>query len=197
MGGGNWLCSWASRRFRAVTQEVFVSSENPNQAWSQTMFDQFVDAGVTLFPYIPDAGNKALIEIVDAHNKARSVLLTSEEEGVAVCAGADLADEKGVLCMQSSGVGNIPNFLTFVKGARFPILMMVSMRGEYGEQNPWQYPMGQAVEPIMEAMGVLTFWVHEPDDLEKATTAAINAAFKGGQSAALILSQKCLGAKAF
>ena len=126
MGGGNWLCSWASRRFRAVTQEVFVSSENPNQAWSQTMFDQFVDAGVTLFPYIPDAGNKALIEIVDAHNEARSVLLTSEEEGVAVCSGADLADEKGVLCMQSSGVGNIPNFLTFVKGARFPILMMVS-----------------------------------------------------------------------
>ncbi|MDD9878021.1 MAG: thiamine pyrophosphate-binding protein [Magnetovibrio sp.] len=174
-----------------------MNADNPHREWSEALFDQLIEAGVTLFPYIPDAGNKALIEIVDAHNEARSVLLTTEEEGVAVCAGADLVGGKGVLCMQSSGVGNIPNFLSFSKGGRFPVLMMVSMRGEYGEQNPWQYPMGQAVEPILEAMGVLCFWVYERGDLEKAAQAAINAAFRGGHAAALILSQKFLGAKAF
>ncbi len=99
--------------------------------------------------------------------------------------------------MQSSGVGNCPNFLSLVKGGRFPILMMVSMRGDYGEQNPWQYPMGQAVEPLLKAMGVLIFWVETPDDLDKAAIAAISATHKGGQSAALILSQKFLGAKQF
>jgi len=174
-----------------------MTEENPHAGWSRTMFEMLNEAGVTLFSYIPDAGNKALIEIADAHNETRSVLLTSEEEGVAVCAGADLVGGRGILCMQSSGVGNIPNFLSLVKAGRFPILMMVSMRGEYGEQNPWQYPMGQAVEPLFEAMGVMTFWVCEAADLEKATQAAINTVFKAGQSAAIVLSQKFLGAKGF
>ena len=166
-------------------------------AWPTQLFNDLIDAGVTLFPYIPDAGNAKLIELAEAHNAARPVLLTSEQEGVAVCAGADLVGKRAILCMQSSGVGNCPNFLSLVKGGRFPILMMISMRGDYGEQNPWQYPMGQAVEPVLHAMGVLTFRVETPDELGPATAAAVNAAYAGGHGAALILSQKFLGAKSF
>jgi sulfopyruvate decarboxylase alpha subunit len=172
-------------------------SVHPHDTWSRAMFKQFKDAGVTLFSFIPDAGNARLVELAEEDNETRTVLLTTEEEGIALAAGADLVGGKAVLMMQSSGVGNCPNFLSFVKGGNFPILMMVSMRGDYGEQNPWQYPMGQAVEPILEAMGVLIFKVDHADDLEAATSAAINAAFKAGRSAALILTQKFLGAKPF
>jgi sulfopyruvate decarboxylase alpha subunit len=167
------------------------------EAWSRVIFDRLVDAGVTLFTYIPDFGNAAIIDLADAHSKTRSVLLTSEEEGVAICAGADLVGERGVLCMQSSGVGNCPNFLSLVKNGRFPMLMIISMRGDYGEQNPWQYPMGQAVEPVLEAMGVLTIRVERADELENAVSSALSAAFRAGQGVALILSQKFLGPKAF
>lgn len=165
--------------------------------WAKQLFDDLVEAGVTLFPYVPDAGNKRLIEYAEEHNGVRPVLLTTEEEGVAICAGADLVGEKAVVCMQSSGVGNIPNFLSLVNGGRFPILLMVSMRGDYGEQNPWQYPMGQAVDPILKAMGVLLFKVEKPEDLRPSTQSAISAVFKGGQSAAIILTQRFLGAKSF
>lgn len=161
------------------------------------MFKQFKDAGVRLFSYIPDAGNARLAELAEADNETRCVLLTTEEEGIAIAAGADLVGEKSVLMMQSSGLGNCPNFLSFVKGGGFPMLMMISMRGDYGEQNPWQYPMGEAVEPILEAMGVLIFRVDRPEDLEGTTQAAINAVWRGGKAAALILGQKFLGAKAF
>ncbi|MCH8237613.1 MAG: phosphonopyruvate decarboxylase [Proteobacteria bacterium] len=166
-------------------------------AWSSQLFNDLIEGGVSLFTYVPDSGNARLIEIANSSNQAQTVLLTSEEEGVAVCAGADLVGKRGILCMQSSGVGNCPNFLSLVKGGRFPVLMMVSMRGDYGEQNPWQYPMGQAVEPILHAMGVLTFRVETPDDLKPATDAALAAAFSGGHGAAIILSQKFLGAKPF
>ena len=154
------------------------------------------DAGVDLFTYIPDAGNARLAELADEDNETRLVLLTTEEEGVAMAAGADLVGKRSILMMQSSGVGNCPNFLSFVS-AGFPVLMMVSMRGDYGEQNPWQYPMGQAVDKILEAMGVAVFHVDRRDELEAAAQAAINAAFRNCQGAALVLTQKFLGAKAF
>lgn len=172
-------------------------TDSDKNAWPTQLFDQLVEAEVTLFAYVPDAGNRRLIELADAHNRTRSVLLTTEEEGVAICAGADLVGRRAVLCMQSSGVGNCGNFLSLVKGGGFPILMIVSMRGDYGEQNPWQYPMGQAVEPLLAAMGVLVFRVETRDDLGPATTAALAACHRAGQAAALLLSQRFLGAKAF
>lgn len=172
-------------------------TDGSREAWSKAIFDRLVEAGVTLFTYVPDAGNAAIIDMADAHNESRAVLLSSEQEGVALCAGADLVGERGVLLMQSSGVGNCPNFLSLVTGGRFPMLMIVTMRGDYGEQNPWQYPMGQAVEPVLQAMGIVTIRVERQDELDAAVTAAISAAFKAGQGVALILSQKFLGAKAF
>ena len=174
-----------------------MNTENLHLAWSKNLFRILSRENVTMYSYIPDAGNKCLIELANASNETQTILLTSEEEGVAVCAGADLVGTRGILCMQSSGVGNIPNFLSFVKGGHFPILMMVTMRGDFGEQNPWQYPMGEAVQPIFNAMGVRTFWINAADELEGAAAAACSAVHKVGNAAALIFGQKFLGAKDF
>ena len=174
-----------------------MPESHPHAEWSGKMFDLMREAGVKLFAHVPDAGNDRLIALAEENNDTRAILLTTEEEGVAVCAGADLVGERAVLCMQSSGLGNCPNYLSLTKGARFPLLMMISMRGDYGEQNPWQYPMAAAVKPLLEAMDVLIFKVDVPDDLEKATSAALNATGKGAQAAAIVLSQKFLGAKGF
>jgi sulfopyruvate decarboxylase TPP-binding subunit len=165
--------------------------------WSAELFDLLRANEVVFFPYIPDAGNASLIGLVEQHRDTEAILLTTEEEGVAFCAGADLAGRRAALVMQSSGVGNCGNFLSLVNGARFPMLMIVTMRGDYGERNPWQYAMGQAVRGFLDTMGILQFRVDERSDLGKAATAAIAAAFDGGQGAALILSQRFLGAKTF
>ena len=174
-----------------------MSDQHRHAEWSRVMFDMMREADVTLFAHVPDAGNDCLIRLAEAHNDTTAILLTSEEEGVGIAAGADLVGGRAVLCMQSTGVGNCPNYLTLAKGGRFPILMMVTMRGDYGEQNPWQYPMGQAAEAILRAMGVLIFRVERREDLEKATQAALHATGRGAESAAIVLSQRFLGAKAF
>ena len=165
--------------------------------FSRRLFEKLVNAGVTLFTYVPDLGNADIIEIANASNETTAILLSSEDEGVAICAGADLAGGRSVLLMQSSGVGNCPNILSLIKSAGFPLLMIVTMRGDYGEQNPWQYPMGQAAEPILTAMGVQTIWVNREDELNAAIDASLSAAFIGGQGVALIISQRFLGAKEF
>ena len=133
--------------------------------WAHELYDLLRENGVTQFAYVPDAGHKVLINRSLDDPDAHSVRLTTEEEGVALCAGADLGGGRAVLLMQSSGVGNCINFLSLVKGAQFPFLTLVSMRGDFGEGNPWQMPMGQATQPVLEAMGVVCIRVERPEDV--------------------------------
>jgi sulfopyruvate decarboxylase TPP-binding subunit len=146
---------------------------------------------------VPDAGHRILIDRSLADPGAHSVALTTEEEGVALMAGADLGGARGVLLMQSSGAGNCINMLSLIKGGHFPFLTLLSMRGDFGEGNPWQFPMGQAVEPVLQAMGVICVRIDHPEDVVSTVTAAMTMAFQGGNAVAVLLTQKLLGAKTF
>ncbi len=166
-------------------------------AWQDELYALLRRNGVTQFAYVPDAGHRVLIDRSIADPEAHAVSLTSEEEGVALLAGADLGGARGVLLMQSSGVGNCINLLSLIKGGRFPFLTLVSMRGDFGEGNPWQFPMGQATQPVLEAMGVICLRIERPEEVVPTASAALTMAFKSGQAVAVLLSQKLIGAKAF
>src|SRR5580693_8554831 len=161
--------------------------------WQDDLYDLLRRNNVTQFAYVPDAGHRILIDRSLADPEVHSVALTSEEEGVAMLAGG----ARGVLLMQSSGTGNCVNMLSLIKGGRFPFLTLVSMRGDFGEGNPWQYPMGQAVEPVLQAMGVICLRVETPQEVIPTVEAALTMAFQGGNAVAVLLTQKLLGAKAF
>src|SRR5215216_6668658 len=122
--------------------------------WPDELYDLLRAANVTQFAYVPDAGHRVLIDRSLADPDVHSVALTTEEEGVSLLAGADLGGSRCVLLMQSSGAGNCVNMLSLIKGGHFPFLTLLSMRDDFGEGNPWQFPMGQAVEPVLRAMGV-------------------------------------------
>ena len=132
------------------------------EGWQHGLYDQLRAANVTQFAYVPDAGHRVLIDRSLADPDVHSVPLTTEEEGVAMLAGADLGGARGVLLMQSCGVGNCINMLSLTVGGRFPFLTLVSMRGDFGEGNPWQFPMGQAVETVLEAMGLIVCGSNSP-----------------------------------
>jgi sulfopyruvate decarboxylase alpha subunit len=165
--------------------------------WQDQLYELLRRNGITQFAYVPDAGHRVLIDRSLADPQVRSVALTSEEEGVALLAGADLGGARGVLLMQSSGAGNCINMLSLIKGGRFPFLTLVSMRGDFGEGNPWQYPMGQAVEPVLSAMGVICLRVERPDEVVPTVEAALTMVFQSGHAVAVLLTQKLLGAKQF
>src|SRR5882757_4664240 len=165
--------------------------------WQHDLYDLLRRHDITQFGYVPDAGHAILIDRSLADPDAYSIALTTEEEGVALSAGADLGSARAVLLMQSSGVGNCINMLSLIKGGRFPFLTLVSMRGGFGEGNPWQYPMGQATQSVLETMGVICLRIERPEDVVTTTTAALTMVFKGGQAVAVLLSQQLIGAKPF
>ena len=152
---------------------------------------------ITVFCYVPDAGHRILIDRSIEDPEVLSIPLATEEEGVALLAGSHLGGKRGVLLMQSSGVGNCINMLSLINAGRFPFLTIVSMRGEFGEQNPWQIPMGNAVETCLSTMGTRCIKIESEQDISPSIEAAVNMAYISNQPLAVLLSQKLIGAKPF
>ncbi len=168
---------------------------NENVDWSDEIFSILLEQRIKQVAYVPDAGHKKLIERVNEDNYFRDVPLTSEEEGVALLSGAWLGDERGVLLMQSSGVGNIINMLSISVECRFPLFMIITMRGEWGEFNPWQVPMGKATQSTLEAMGVKVIRVDVPDKVAETVAAGIKLTFDSGRMVAVLIGQRVIGSK--
>src|ERR1041384_7468671 len=141
--------------------------------WPAEVHRELVAAGVRIVGYVPAAGHKRLIELCHADKAMKAVPLTTEEEGIGLAAGAWLGGEKTVLLMQSSGVGNLINVLGMVKVCRFPLILIVTMRGEQGEFNPWQVPMGQTTARVLETMGVAVRQAGEPATVAAHVHAAL------------------------
>ena len=165
--------------------------------WRDGVFEALLQAGVRQVAYVPDAGHSRLIERAHATPGVQAVVLTTEEEGVALAAGAWLGGQRAVLLMQSSGVGNIINMLSLPLTCRMPLLSLVTMRGEWGEFNPWQVPMGTATPAVLQAMGVHVRRADRPDDAVPTVQAAAALAFDSLVPVAVLFGQRLIGAKAF
>jgi sulfopyruvate decarboxylase alpha subunit len=161
------------------------------------IYDLLKRYDVTVVSHVPDAGHTALIRRCEDDDAMHTVTLTTEEEGIALAAGAWLGGARSVVLMQSSGVGNCCNLLALPRILAGPLLLLITMRGEWGEENPWQVPTGRAVPALLETCGVIVHRADAPDDVAPAVASALALAFASGQQAAVLLGQRLLGAKAF
>lgn len=164
-------------------------------AWPDRLFETLKRAGVRQVGYVPDAGHSRLIERCRADGDIRDVVLTTEEEGVALAAGAWLGGARAALLMQSSGLGNCINMISLARTSRFPLLMVITMRGEWEEFNPWQVPMGSIVDPLLRLCEAEVYRVTTPDEVEPAAARAADHAFGAERIAAVLLSQQLIGKK--
>jgi sulfopyruvate decarboxylase alpha subunit len=163
--------------------------------WPDRLFEVLKTSDIRQVGYVPDAGHARLIEHCKADPDIRDIALTTEEEGVALAAGAWLGGQRSALLMQSSGVGNCINMLSLVRACRFPLLMLVTMRGEWEEFNPWQVPMGSIVEPTLSLCDTQVMRADVPEKVADTAQAAVQLAFGDDRAVAVLLSQKLIGAK--
>ncbi len=163
--------------------------------WPTELYRLLKAARVQHMAYVPDAGHSALINLFLADLDVVSNVLTTEEEGVAIAAGAWLGGQRSVLLMQSSGVGNCINMLSLPVLARFPLLILVTMRGEWAEFNPWQMPMSRATQPSLEAIGLRVMRAETAEDLIATVASAATQAYEAEQQIAVLIGQRLLGEK--
>jgi sulfopyruvate decarboxylase alpha subunit len=151
--------------------------------------------GIAQVAYVPDAGHTQLILDCNADPEIEAVSLTTEEEGVAMLAGAWLGGQRGALLMQSSGAGNCINMLSLAQECRFPLLMLITMRGEWGEFNPWQLAMGTSTQKVLELSGCVVQRVDKADEIGDVVFAAGTMAFSTNRPVAVLIGQRVIGFK--
>lgn len=178
---------------QSMTSERATSEQSPQ--WPARIHAALRALRVRQVAYVPDAGHARLIEHCHRDASMRTTVLTTEEEGIALACGAWLGGERGVVLMQSSGVGNCINMLSLPNACRMPLAMIVTMRGEWGEFNPWQIPMGSTTCRSLELAGVTTFRVDREDEVAETVETAIGGAFDTLSAVAVVLSQRFLGRK--
>ncbi len=165
--------------------------------WPDAIHRVLRELNVRQVGYVPDSGHARLIDLVRADKSMRAVPLTTEEEGVALAVGAWLGGERSVLLMQSSGAGNCINMLGMANELRVPLLALVTMRGHWGEFNPWQVPMSQATAPSLAAIGAVVQTVDRAGEVGETVAAAARLAFSTCRMVAVLISQRIVGAKEF
>ena len=164
-------------------------------AWQAAIFKVLKEGGVDQIAYVPDAGHSHVIRSAIADPHIQDVVLTTEEEGVALACGAWLGGQRAVVLMQSSGVGNCVNMFSLLQAGDFPFFTLVTMRGEYAEFNPWQGPMGKATQAVLELMGIHVLRASRPEEVEEIVSAGFDAAFQAGERVAVLLGQQLIGRK--
>jgi len=181
-----------TRERRLATWDVERHVHSAGQAgWPDHIHAAFKRHAVRQVGYVPDTGHARLIELCITDNAIKDVVLASEAEGPGLVLGAALGGERAALLMQSSGVGNCINTFSLLKNCAIPCVLVVTMRGEFNEFNPWQVPMGSITEPVLRQCGFQTYRIEREEDVAPLAESACRMAFGGGNmQVALLLAQR-------
>lgn len=167
------------------------------QFWAEDIHSVIKAHGIRQVFYVPDAGHSALIQLCRHDSELKESLLTTEEEGVAMATGAWLGEERSVLLMQSSGVGNCINMFSMIQECKIPFLTIITMRGEENEFNPWQRPMGQNSQKHLELCGFDVKRVEKVEEIRTIVDQTAQKVFHKFSMGAVLLAQKMIGVKSF
>jgi sulfopyruvate decarboxylase subunit alpha len=142
--------------------------------------------------YVPDNPlSHVLREFAQRYRDVRLLLATREEEAFGIAAGLYLGGRLPTVMLQSSGLGNSLNAITsLLLPYQIPVLTIVSMRGDEGEWNAAQVPMGRAVRSIFDAIDVPHTTVQSPDAAGERVGATGKTAFGTRRIGACLLPRR-------
>ncbi len=167
---------------------------DPN--WSKSLADILRRNGIRMFATVPDYIVSQVLEHLEADGGCQVMTVTREEEGVGLLSGAFLAGRRGALIMQNSGLGNCVNVLGSLNVAcRIPVVLVMSHRGDLGEFNPAQVPMGQALQTILQALGIRYLVPRSIADLEAQGDGLIELGYTRCLPVAFVLPAELTGGK--
>jgi sulfopyruvate decarboxylase subunit alpha len=149
-------------------------------AWASGICAGVHAAGSRDVVYVPDNPLSHILRVFESgYRDVRLILATREEEAFGIAAGLYLGGRRPTVMCQSSGIGNSLNAITsLLVPYEIPVLIVVSWRGDDGEWNAAQRPMGQAVRSIFDAIGVAHATIASPDAAQNTVRRIGDDAFR-------------------
>lgn len=175
--------------------EALSDPDQEIRPWQTDVFNTFGTKQIAHVAYVPDGGHKGLINLCRQSDSISTSVLTTEEEGIGLVSGLWLGGIKSALLMQSSGVGNCVNMFSLAENCRIPLVMLITMRGEWAEFVPWQIPMGKRTPDVLSIMDVDVYRATPETDVTDMVDAAIDHAYFANRRVAVLLSQQLIGRK--
>jgi sulfopyruvate decarboxylase alpha subunit len=167
-----------------------------DQSWSKHVADVLRRNDIRMFATVLDYIVSHVLEHLWADPQCRVVTVTREEEGVGLLSGAWLGGRRGALLMQNSGLGNCVNALASLNVAtQIPVVLVISHRGDLGEFNPAQVPMGQATGPILDSLGIRYVRPATVAELESQGDGLVKLGYTRSLPVAIILPAELTGGK--
>ncbi|MFD2182188.1 thiamine pyrophosphate-binding protein [Rhodoplanes azumiensis] len=146
-------------------------------------------AGVSVVCYLPDSLFKELYPALDADPDIRTIRVTNEGEGAAICGGVFLSGKRAALVMENSGLrAAIEPLARMGMGAGIPVVMLMSYRGDLGENNWWAVPHGMTMEPLLNAMRIPYRVVDEAAKVKQAVRDAVTWSYASYYHSAVALT---------
>jgi sulfopyruvate decarboxylase subunit alpha len=154
-----------------------------------TVIGALKSAGVSVACYLPDSLLKELYPALDRDNEIRTIRVSNEGEGAAICGGVWLSGKRAVLVMENSGLrASIEPLARMGMGAGIPVVMLMSYRGDLGENNWWAIPHGITMEPLLDAMRIPYRVVDEETKIERAIADAFSWAYSAYYHSGVVLA---------
>lgn len=167
-------------------------------SWSEVFLDTLKGNDVRLVTYVPDNVLTPLIKGAVSDNYFISVGATREDEALGLLAGAWMGGMLGVVMMQTSGFGVIPNALaSLVVPYQIPAILVVSERGTMGEFNIGQALVSRTMRPTLDSLAVTYHTLSDEDTMPFIVDRSIKQAVATQSPVVFILSPLLTGGKVF
>ena len=164
--------------------------------WHRHIADALRRNGINMFGTVPDFIVSQVLEHLWADETCHVVTSSREEEALGMLSGAYLAGKRGALLMQNSGLGNCVNTIASLNiAAQIPVVMVISHRGDLGEYNAAQVPMGQAAERILETLDIRYVTPHTVEEFDSAADGLIKLAYTRSLPVAFLLPNDLTGGR--
>ena len=134
-----------------------------SEASSRQVYEALKECGVRLLSVLPETWLVHLVSLAEADPEMTLVRLAKEEEGVGVSVGCHLAGVRSAMLMQNHGfLASVNGIVSLAQLYRVPLLMLVSYRGTFGEEHPWQTEGGAVTEDVLRALRIPYILLEDP-----------------------------------
>ena len=164
--------------------------------WAECIVEQLKAYRIRYISYVPDAMGEQILKLARQDDFFDILPLAREEEGVGVATGQYVGGQRGTVLMPTSGVGNAINAIASLAiPYQVPLPIFIGFRGDLGEFNATQVPMGRALRPILESLNIPYFVLMRPDEVAIQIQGALKLTYTLEHPVALLVSTQLAGWK--